>query len=131
MTQPDTTSTSFAPALGVDLNRMTKTASGLYYEDEIVGAGATAQAGKPVTVHYTGWLANGTKFDSSVDRNKPFGFTPGLGMVIAGWDEGVAGMKVGGTRRLVIPSSLGYGARSVGPIPPNSLLVFTVQLLSA
>lgn len=134
MTQPDTTSTtstSFAPALGVDLNRMTKTASGLYYEDEIVGAGATAQAGKPVTVHYTGWLANGTKFDSSVDRNNPFGFTPGLGMVIAGWDEGVAGMKVGGTRRLVIPSSLGYGARSVGPIPPNSLLVFTVQLLSA
>ncbi len=131
MTQPDITSTTFAPALGVDLSTMTRTASGLYYEDETVGTGTTAQASKPVTVHYTGWLANGTKFDSSVDRSQPFAFTPGVGMVIAGWDEGVVGMKVGGTRKLVIPPSLGYGSRSIGPIPPNSVLVFTVQLLSA
>lgn len=131
MTQPDLTSTTFAPALGVDLSAMTKTPSGLYYQDQTVGTGTTAQAGKQVTVHYTGWLTNGTKFDSSVDRKKPFAFTPGVGMVIAGWDEGVIGMKVGGKRKLVIPASLGYGAQSVGPIPPNSVLVFDVELLSA
>lgn len=131
MTLPDITSTTFAPALGVDLSNMMQTASGLYFEDETVGTGATAQALKPVTVHYTGWLPNGTKFDSSVDRGQPFAFTPGVGMVISGWDEGVVGMKVGGTRKLVIPPSLGYGSRGIGPIPPNSVLVFTVQLLSA
>lgn len=130
MTTPDVASTTFAPELDIDLSAMTKTASGLYYKDEEVGAGAVAQAGKPVVVHYTGWLSNGTKFDSSVDRDRPFSFTPGVGMVIGGWDEGVPGMKVGGTRKLVIPPSLGYGSRGAGPIPPNSVLVFTVKLIS-
>ncbi len=131
MTEPDITSTTFSPALGINPPAMTKTASGLYYVDEVVGTGASAQSGKKVSVHYTGWLANGTKFDSSVDRGQPFGFTPGVGMVIAGWDEGVVGMKVGGTRKLVIPPSLGYGTRGTGPIPAGSVLIFTVQLLSA
>lgn len=122
--------TTFAPALGIDLAKMTQTPSGLYYEDVTVGTGAVARAGEQVTVHYTGWLPNGAKFDSSVDRAKPLVFGLGAGRVIAGWDEGVAGMKVGGTRKLVIPPALGYGAQGVGPIPPNSTLVFTVQLVS-
>ncbi|MDR3608299.1 MAG: FKBP-type peptidyl-prolyl cis-trans isomerase [Oligoflexia bacterium] len=98
-------------------------------EDLQVGNGAEAAAGKTVTVHYTGWLTNGTKFDSSVDRKQPFSFKLGAGQVISGWDQGVAGMKVGGKRRLTIPPQLGYGARGVGPIPPNSTLVFEVELL--
>lgn len=124
------TSTTFAPALGINLAAMTMTASGLYYQDVTAGSGAVAQPGKQLTVHYTGWLPDGTKFDSSVDRGQPFGFTLGVGAVIAGWDEGVAGMQVGGVRKLVIPSSLGYGARGAGVIPPNSVLVFSIQLLS-
>ena len=121
--------TQFAASLGVDPSTMTVTPSGLSYEDVTVGSGATAQPGQQVTVQYTGWLPDGTKFDSSLDRNQPFVFPLGAGRVIAGWDEGVAGMKVGGTRKLVIPPTLGYGARAVGPIPPNSVLVFSVQLL--
>ncbi len=106
------------------------TASGLIYEDTIEGTGATAAAGQTVTVHYTGWLTNGTKFDSSKDRNQPFNFHLGAGEVIRGWDEGVAGMKVGGTRKLTIPPQLGYGARGAGGvIPPNATLVFEVELL--
>lgn len=124
------TSTTFAPALGINLAAMSMTASGLYYQDVTVGSGAVAQAGKQLTVHYTGWLPDGTKFDSSVDRGQPFGFTLGTGVVIPGWDEGVAGMRVGGVRKLVIPSSLGYGARGARAIPPNSVLVFSIQLLS-
>ncbi|HWZ59198.1 MAG TPA: FKBP-type peptidyl-prolyl cis-trans isomerase [Gemmatimonadaceae bacterium] len=108
---------------------MTKTASGLAYQDKKVGTGAAATAGKMVSVHYTGWLPDGTKFDSSRDRNEPFDFPLGAGHVIAGWDEGVAGMKVGGRRLLVIPPSLGYGAGGTGPIPPNATLVFDVELL--
>jgi FKBP-type peptidyl-prolyl cis-trans isomerase len=97
-------------------------------EDARVGTGAEAIAGKRVTVHYTGWLANGKKFDSS-KGGPPFAFRLGAGEVIAGWDQGVAGMKVGGVRKLIIPPSLGYGASGDGPIPPNATLVFEVELL--
>jgi FKBP-type peptidyl-prolyl cis-trans isomerase len=108
---------------------MTKTPSGLAYRDLKVGTGATATAGKTVSVHYTGWLPNGTKFDSSRDRNQPFEFALGAGQVIRGWDEGVAGMKVGGRRQLVIPPDLAYGPQGSDPIPPNATLVFDVELL--
>jgi len=94
------------------------------------GNGAVAVSGNRVAVHYTGWLVDGTKFDSSVDRGTPFTFTLGAGQVIAGWDQGVVGMKVGEKRRLTIPSLLGYGASGVGPIPPNATLVFEVELLA-
>jgi FKBP-type peptidyl-prolyl cis-trans isomerase FkpA len=106
------------------------TPSGLTIEDITVGAGAAAAAGQSVTVHYTGWLTNGTKFDSSKDRNDPFVFPLGAGRVIKGWDEGVQGMKVGGKRKLTIPPALGYGARGAGKvIPPDATLVFEVELL--
>ena len=111
------------------------TASGLEYEDLEVGTGDEAKAGVTVTVHYTGWLQNadgstGKKFDSSKDRNDPFRFDLGGRMVIAGWDEGVQGMQVGGLRRLIIPAALGYGARGAGgDIPPNATLIFDVELL--
>ena len=113
---------------------MITTASGLQYEDTVTGTGAEAAAGQHVSVHYTGWLYNdgkqGAKFDSSKDRNDPFQFGLGGGMVIKGWDEGVQGMKGGGTRRLVIPAALGYGARGAGGvIPPNATLLFEVELL--
>jgi len=106
------------------------TPSGLKYTDIETGEGTEAQRGKAVSVHYTGWLENGTKFDSSKDRGTPFSFALGGGQVIRGWDEGVAGMKVGGKRRLTIPADLGYGARGAGGvIPPNATLVFEVELL--
>ena len=113
---------------------MITTASGLQYDDTQIGSGAEATKGQSVTVHYTGWLYNedvqGKKFDSSKDRGDPFVFSLGAGMVIKGWDEGVAGMKVGGARTLIIPSSLGYGARGAGgAIPPNATLKFDVELL--
>ena len=115
---------------------MITTNSGLQYIDTLVGDGEEAKSGQSVTVHYTGWLYNnetqGAKFDSSKDRRDPFVFSLGAGMVIKGWDEGVAGMKIGGARTLVIPPALGYGARGAGGvIPPNATLKFDVELLAA
>ncbi len=115
---------------------MITTPSGLQYEDTVPGTGAEARPGQHVHVHYTGWLYDngvaGAKFDSSHDRNDPFAFSLGAGMVIKGWDEGVAGMKVGGKRTLIIPPQLGYGARGAGGvIPPNATLKFDVELLQA
>jgi FKBP-type peptidyl-prolyl cis-trans isomerase len=115
-------------------NQVTEMPDGLKYTDTKTGDGATARSGNKVSVHYTGWLsdngAKGKKFDSSVDRGQPFQFTLGAKQVIAGWDEGVAGMKVGGKRTLTIPPELGYGARGApGAIPPNSTLIFDVELL--
>jgi FKBP-type peptidyl-prolyl cis-trans isomerase len=115
-------------------NQVTEMPDGLKYTDTKTGDGATARAGTKVSVHYTGWLsdngAKGAKFDSSLDRGQPFQFTLGAHQVIAGWDEGVAGMKVGGKRTLTIPPELGYGARGAGgAIPPNATLIFDVELL--
>lgn len=104
--------------------------SGLAYIDMVVGTGAQPKDGQKVTVNYTGYLANGKKFDSSVDRGQPFTFTIGVGQVIKGWDEGVSTMKVGGKRKLIVPSNLGYGSRGAGGvIPPNAELIFDVELL--
>ena len=113
---------------------MQKTASGLEYEDTQVGSGASPRPGQTCVMHYTGWLwtnnAKGAKFDSSLDRNEPFDFAIGRGQVIAGWDEGIMTMKVGGKRTLRIPPQLGYGAQGYpGAIPPNSTLLFEVELL--
>lgn len=105
------------------------TTNELKIEDVTVGSGAEAVVGKTVKVHYTGTFENGSKFDSSKDHGEPFSFKLGAGQVIKGWDQGVAGMKVGGVRKLVIPPSLGYGSRQVGPIPANSTLLFEVELL--
>ncbi len=110
--------------------KMVETESGLKYEELKVGTGAEAKAGALAKVHYTGWLTDGKKFDSSVDRGSPFEFPLGAGRVIKGWDEGVQGMKVGGKRKLTIPSDLGYGERGAGgTIPPNATLIFEVELL--
>jgi FKBP-type peptidyl-prolyl cis-trans isomerase len=104
--------------------------SDLKFEDIVVGDGPSPEKGQTVSVHYTGWLTNGTKFDSSVDRGAPFKFTLGVGQVIKGWDQGVATMKVGGKRKLTIPPELGYGSRGAGAvIPANATLVFDVELL--
>jgi peptidylprolyl isomerase len=126
---PDPAANTYSPTLGVALPAFTKTQSGLYYLDLQPGTGGEAQAGRKVTVHYTGWLPDGEKFDSSVDAGKPYVFTLGAGDVIKGWDEGIAGMKAGGRRKLVVPAPLGYGASGQGPIPANSVLVFDVELL--
>jgi FKBP-type peptidyl-prolyl cis-trans isomerase len=115
---------------------MPTTPSGLIYKDNETGTGDEAVSGNNVSVHYTGWLQEpngdkGKKFDSSVDRGQPFSFRLGAGQVIRGWDEGVAGMKIGGKRTLIIPSELGYGARGAGGvIPPNAMLIFDVELLA-
>lgn len=128
----EATSQAVAPAQAptLDLAALTETPSGLRYQDLVVGTGEEAVAGQPVQVHYTGWLMDAEKFDSSLDRGEPFSFPLGGGRVIPGWDEGVVGMKVGGKRRLVIPPALGYGEGGYPPlIPPNSTLVFDVELL--
>ena len=128
-TEPPTNE-DFADFLNVDLNAMTQTASGLYLQDLQVGTGDDAVAGTTVSVHYEGWLPDGTKFDSSRDRNDAFVFQLGAGFVIQGWDEGVAGMRVGGIRKLVIPPNLAYGAAGAPPaIPGNATLVFDIELL--
>src|SRR3954451_24730250 len=127
-TQPPTAQTGAS-------GKMTELPSGLKYTDEKTSTGAEAKRGDKVTVHYTGWLYNngqkGKKFDSSVDRNEPFTFNLGAGQVIPGWDQGVAGMKIGGKRTLIIPADLAYGARGAGGgvIPPNATLMFDVELL--
>ena len=126
--------------LGPDLNtsgpqtvadsEFTTSPSGLKVHDFVIGTGDEATFGRIATVHYTGWLTNGTKFDSSVDRNETFAFTLGVGGVIRGWDQGVNGMRVGGKRQLVIPPDLAYGATGTGSIPPNATLVFEIELLA-
>ena len=136
-------SRAFAPLVGALLFAMTSTApaadlltmpSGVQYRDEVVGTGPQPQTGQSVTVHYTGWLDDGgkpgRKFDSSRDRGQPFSFTLGMGQVIAGWDQGVATMHVGGKRTLIIPAAQGYGSRGAGGvIPPGATLIFDVELL--
>lgn len=119
--------TEFAPSLGVDLSAMTRTSTGLYYRDLVVGTGAVAQSGDEVGVYYQGWLASGTRFDGRT-TGAPYLFPLGTGFVIKGWDQGIPGMKVGGKRQLVIPPSLAYGAAGRGPIPPNAVLVFEVEV---
>ena len=128
-TNVDPRNVTFAPELGIDLNAMTRLPSGLYYQDVEEGTGPTATAGKIVRAFYRGWLPNGTLFDQRQPPADPFRFQLGVGMVIQGWDEGVVGMKVGGVRKLVLPPSLGYGNRSIGSIPANSVLVFEVNLV--
>lgn len=124
-----------APATGgpqqVDPAKIVTTPSGLKYVDLKAGTGAEATNGKKLSVHYTGWLQNGTKFDSSRDRGEPFPLTLGQGSVIPGWEEGLTGMKVGGQRQLIIPPDLAYGAAGQGPIPPSATLIFEVELLDA
>lgn len=116
-------------SLRVDLEEMERRPTGLYVQDLVEGEGARADSGDIVTVHYTGWLPTGRTFDSSRDRDTPFEVAIGYGRVIDGWDQGIAGMRVGGQRRLVIPPALGYGAQGRGPIPGGSTLVFDVELL--
>ena len=120
----------FSSELGIDPAALTSTPTGLRYQDLSIGEGAEATPGATAVVHYTGWLTNAKKFDSSRDRGEPFAFRIGAGQVITGWDEGVAGMRVGGRRKLVIPASLGYGQAGAPPvIPPGATLVFDVELL--
>lgn len=119
-----------APAAAADAGKEVTLPGGTVYVDEIVGTGQEAKTGDTVVVHYTGTLNDGTKFDSSLDRNEPFSFPLGGRQVIAGWDEGIVGMKVGGKRKLKIPADQAYGDRQMGPIPPNSPLNFDVELLA-
>lgn len=114
--------------LQVDLTQMTQTTTGLYFQDLLPGSGDSVVAGRTAVVHYTGWLPDGTQFDSSVGGS-PFSFRVGGGNVIQGWDQGLIGMRAGGKRKLVIPSHLGYGPEGIGPIPSNATLVFDVELL--
>jgi FKBP-type peptidyl-prolyl cis-trans isomerase FkpA len=122
----------FAAELDVNIAEMTRTETGLYIQDEVEGEGDPVRAGNTALVHYTGWLPNGMKFDSSLDRNEPFAVSPvGTAQVIAGWNEGLQGMRRGGRRLLVLPPELAYGATGTpgGPIPPNATLVFRVEVL--
>ena len=127
----DPAEVTFDPALNIDLGAMTHTESGLYFQEVVVGTADPAAAkGNIVSVHYTGWLASGRMIDTSRDDGRPFAFTLGQGRVIPGWEEGLLGMRVGGQRRLVLPSWLAYGEEGVGDIPPNSVLVFDVELMA-
>jgi len=120
---------TYASALGVSIANMTKKSDALYYQDVVVGTGAEAIAGKTLGMNYTGYLVSGTKFDSNAGKNL-FSFTLGIGEVISGWDQGIAGMKVGGKRKIVIGSTLAYGAGGSGVIGPNATLVFDVELVT-
>jgi FKBP-type peptidyl-prolyl cis-trans isomerase FkpA len=121
--------TEYAASLDVDLARMTRAESGLYYEDVTIGTGTVAELGRHVEVHYRGWLSDGTAFDSSYERNEPIDFVLGTGAVIPGWEEGIVGMREGGRRRLVIPPALAYGRDGAGEIPPYATLVFETELV--
>jgi FKBP-type peptidyl-prolyl cis-trans isomerase len=124
-------SATFAPALGVDLAASTKAPSGLYYRDLVAGTGAVVANGQMLSMRYTGWLPDGTRFDGNEQGGDPLTFPLGAKAVIDGWDQGIAGMRVGGRRQLIIPPALGYGAAGSGPIPPNAIMVFNVEVLSA
>ena len=124
----DPATTSYAAALGVDVSRMTRTPSGLYYQDLVTGQGTEADSGKTVRTYYTGWLTSGEQFDSNRGKT-PFQFILGTGMVIKGWDQGIKGMRVGGRRRIVVPPALGYGkAGQPGTVPSRATLVFDIEL---
>jgi FKBP-type peptidyl-prolyl cis-trans isomerase FkpA len=126
----DAKARGFSADLGVDTTTMTNAPAGFWYTDVAAGQGAEAEPGRTVRVHYTGWLPDGKKFDSSRDRGEPFAFTLGAGQVITGWDEGVKGMKVGGRRKLVLPPSMAYGEAGAPPdIAPGATLVFDVEVL--
>ncbi len=125
----DPATTTFAPSLDIDLSKFTKTANGLYYRDLVTGSGTRADSGKALSVHYTGYLPDGTMFETSTTA-APIGFTLGIGQVVQGWDQGIPGMKVGGKRQLVIPSALGYGDAGSGKIPGGAVMIFTVELMS-
>lgn len=127
----DPATVTFDPSLGVNLGASTRTASGLYYQDLIVGGGATADSGRTIAVYYRGALANGRQFDARPSTTgRPCTFALGIGAVIRGWDEGIRGMRVGGRRRLVVPPALGYGNVTNGAIPAGSVLVFDVDLVN-
>ncbi len=128
-TEIDARDVTFAPELGIDLDAMTRIPGGIYYQDLETGRAPSAMAGREVWALYRGWLSDGTLFDERQDPTSPFHFRLGVGQVIEGWDRGLAGLGVGGVRKLVIPPSMGYGDRSHGPIPANSVLVFEVELL--
>jgi len=126
----DPTTLTYAPALGVNLAEATKLPTGVYIKDQVAGTGPAVAEGQQIAVHYTGWLPDGTRFDGN-EGGDPYSFRLGAHEVIPGWEQGVAGMHVGGKRQLVIPPALGYGAAGSGPIPPNAVLVFTVEVVSA
>ncbi|HEX6040472.1 FKBP-type peptidyl-prolyl cis-trans isomerase [Longimicrobium sp.] len=123
--------TKFAPELGVDLSTMTRTSNGLYYKDLTVGTGAVVQSGQTVSAYYKGWFPSGRSFEQLQPPSGAYPFILGVGAVIKGWDQGIPGMKVGGKRLLVIPSDLAYGSAGRGSIPPNSILVFEVEITAA
>lgn len=123
--------TSFASALGVNLAASTKTPNGAYYRDIVVGTGAVVATGQNISVRYTGWLSNGVQFDSNVSSGSPLTFKLGAGDVIDGFDEALAGVRVGGKRQIIVPPSLGYGPYDYGPVPGNSILVFNVEVVAA
>ena len=129
--EPDIETTTFAPSLGVDLTLSTRMSSGLWIRDIRVGTGPLVAEGQLLQVRFTGWIPDGTKFDETTIGGPAFAFTLGAGQVIRGWDQGVAGMRIGGLRQLIIPPSLAFGSNTVGLIPPNSIVVFNIDLVSA
>ncbi len=129
-TEPTIENTRFASHLEIDLAQMTRTSGGVYYRDLVVGTGAVAASGSRLSVHYRGWFADGNLFEQLQPPSAPFGFTLGERRVIAGWEQGIPGMRVGGRRKLVIPPGLAYGRDGQGSIPPNAILVFEVSLVA-